>query len=892
MKQRHTVHTFRGRPADAFIGLVLNIALAALLVASTGPTASANLLGGSGPASGSSQPQTPAVQPYIPGDINGDGVVDIRDLRILEGFIGKPASMCPACDVTHDSVISVADARTLVTLCTYPRCAIEPNTPITISETFESVPGLVGHLLSISPNGVATIPTGATTATFSVAPNHTQYVQIKDSGRPFGWLAVWPSWFTLNPKTPIGPLSTAAAMVFIVPGIFTDELQQQDSYMKILLALPQISALSNALQMQAETNSPITTSAVKTAYNSAIVAAFRAIGAANTASTSIATPAFNSTQSAQFSETPNVDPSVTELLDDQIWLSTNEQTLMPEWTGTALKPSLLDNYGLNEDMYSLGVVYPVETSAYSTEQTFAGLWGDTGAYNPFFSATTLQAQPSNPSAVVLASPTPQGTFILDPAYNLWDAIGNISTLIPLVDGNLSGATEVDSTGFSLPPSTADYVVHMYTCAAGTNNPNTNAELNLIGTWDNGTAALEFADSCLLNVSQFALAELSDLIPNVGIGPFSTATFTKYFLQDLSAEIGNNPNEVPTAVGALSCAILDQVTAIVENVGNYYCIQGENVSVTSDYISAIASLLNLSASAAQEAGNQVASENTSDMIVQILEAASGKVQNFLTDGITSDIENAGRAATYNFDSRNLEPWQGALVQVGNPWTPSISMPPQFAEASSASGNSISLPFVYDAATAPATAVILGAGATQYFYVGSTAGGSSACGCVGAYGANPMTNMTWSPDLNVDASASGNRSISIGRSTSPVGSYVTPAGNHGIAGVGLSGYYVVAHDSEFTGNGTTITVPFSVTAGDIALIAVGGQGTGDIVLSGIPAEAITDKTYSEAGSNVIASEAFYASTSLSPGEYFATLSSTTFGTNSSAAIGAVVYILAPN
>ena len=76
----------------------------------------------------------------------------------------------------------------------------------------------------------------------------------------------------------------------------------------------------------------------------------------------------------------------------------------------------------------------------------------------------------------------------------------------------------------------------------------------------------------------------------------------------------------------------------------------------------------------------------------------------------------------------------------------------------------------------------------------------------------------------------------------------------------------------------------------LVAVGGQGTGEIALSGIPATQVVDSTYSEGGSDVIASQAFYTAT-LPAGSYTVDLSSTTYATNASAAIGAVVYVLTP-
>jgi len=60
----------------------------------------------------------------IPGDLNGDGKVDLEDEAILQGAINTTAvGPNDARDLNHDGKINALDARILVTLCTYPRCA-------------------------------------------------------------------------------------------------------------------------------------------------------------------------------------------------------------------------------------------------------------------------------------------------------------------------------------------------------------------------------------------------------------------------------------------------------------------------------------------------------------------------------------------------------------------------------------------------------------------------------------------------------------------------------------------------------------------------------------------------------------------------------------------------
>jgi 3-phytase len=59
------------------------------------------------------------------GDIDGDGDVDRDDINIIRSHRGEPASLCPECDIDGDGVITVRDARKLVKICTRPRCLCE-----------------------------------------------------------------------------------------------------------------------------------------------------------------------------------------------------------------------------------------------------------------------------------------------------------------------------------------------------------------------------------------------------------------------------------------------------------------------------------------------------------------------------------------------------------------------------------------------------------------------------------------------------------------------------------------------------------------------------------------------------------------------------------------------
>lgn len=57
------------------------------------------------------------------GDLNRDGIIDRKDVKIIKRYRNQPASVNPDCDIDGDGTITRLDAHKLMSMCTYPKCA-------------------------------------------------------------------------------------------------------------------------------------------------------------------------------------------------------------------------------------------------------------------------------------------------------------------------------------------------------------------------------------------------------------------------------------------------------------------------------------------------------------------------------------------------------------------------------------------------------------------------------------------------------------------------------------------------------------------------------------------------------------------------------------------------
>jgi hypothetical protein len=84
-------------------------------------------------------------------DVNGDGMVDSRDATLIMSALGLPASSPgDPRDANGDGQITIADARTCATVCTYAKCAAS-TLPASMQLTLNQLVAGAGGTLTVSP---------------------------------------------------------------------------------------------------------------------------------------------------------------------------------------------------------------------------------------------------------------------------------------------------------------------------------------------------------------------------------------------------------------------------------------------------------------------------------------------------------------------------------------------------------------------------------------------------------------------------------------------------------------------------------------------------------------------------------------------------------------------
>jgi beta-lactam-binding protein with PASTA domain len=101
------------------------------------------------------------VAPAVVGDINGDGVVDINDLNILNNHLDEPADIGDPLDLNSDGIINTLDATILTTLGGITFTIVPDVVNLAQADAGTAITGanlIVGHVIAVTSSSV---PAGA-----------------------------------------------------------------------------------------------------------------------------------------------------------------------------------------------------------------------------------------------------------------------------------------------------------------------------------------------------------------------------------------------------------------------------------------------------------------------------------------------------------------------------------------------------------------------------------------------------------------------------------------------------------------------------------------------------------------------------------------------------------
>jgi hypothetical protein len=422
------------------------------------------------------------------------------------------------------------------------------NAPATVAPTNGPVPtasanvavvpipgSSTANLVAVSPVGEQAVNPASSTASFTVASSGTSFVGVVDVTRTFGWTAVSPGWFSLA-GAQIGPLSTAVQMVFMTPGVYTADVDQQRIELAALAVLPSIASLASALNSNASQSDPFSSSAVKTAYQQAVTDGLRSVSALSRSNRLRArvfptsSGASRGTTDGRRSSSTTVGtlngPNATFVISDN---NAGSVLFQPQWQSSI--------GGAGQGLYWVGAIYKVDASAYSSA-----------------AALTSALQQDQWLQVNLAQSAPIGYVLLPPQPNFWGffkfqdyIVGALFKAVAPSDDHPASIFQVSST------TDAVYVAHLYTCGLGGTNPvNSVKDFGLIIGWS-GAGRL-VGKACILNGISIGIdildgfangADLRGVLPDGDLVTIATGMLQSNFELSLS----RSPTDVEASLAS-------------------------------------------------------------------------------------------------------------------------------------------------------------------------------------------------------------------------------------------------------------------------------------------------------------------------------------------------------
>ena len=488
------------------------------------------------------------------------------------------------------------------------------------------------NFVSVSPLGENIISANATSATFQTAPNVPQIVAVMDTSRNFGWTAVSPAWFQTR-GAELGPMSTAVQLVFIVPGVFSDNIFAQPGIVSALAGLPALRAFSDALRSNSSASDPLSVPAVQSSYRAAVAAALDAVSALQRLAPRGPDIRWNLARSAPrtgfsaMDSQPMAAAAVSfngpnplndaDALFEVSGASDTEITIEPVWS-----PTSGISTGIGQGLYWLGAADEVDTSQYVSFSDLSAKWN----MEPW--RTDISVSHEVPSFV-----------ILQPQISIFDLLDVVNLAVTAAGWFTPTAA---GTPLSLRPEGV-YALHLYTCGFSQSMPSDlPKDFDLITGWNKGQALQRWAASCGFNIAMFSLDIYSAVV-------------------DLKSTFGS------AATGSCSVQLVEAENSILTSVSTDLLpvLAGGKPPNPGDVLTAV--------------GHEIV-ESTQALLpvaeCQIKKKGLIALIRFLGSAINfaADVGAAGNLINTIGSSIAVEPWQGEYIEVGNPvWASPTATP---------------------------------------------------------------------------------------------------------------------------------------------------------------------------------------------------------------------------
>ena len=247
---------------------------------------------------------------------------------------------------------------------------------VTVVAPVAPLPGASADaLMVVTPFGEYSVGSDVVEGEFSVVEDSVSVVALMDTGRDFGWTAIWPAWFDVAVVSPagaggvrrlsaedvVGAESTAVAAVFMQPGIFHTDVGAARGIMDELRVIPAVASFASLLELYVGDSDPFEVPAVVAAFEAAVEAAFEVLGVVDEVVGEASRSSEVEIERTSASVTRQLDVGVTD------W-SLDGLSLVPVWRSTYSRAG--------RGLSWAGRVYEVDAGRFDRSFDLAELWDE------------------------------------------------------------------------------------------------------------------------------------------------------------------------------------------------------------------------------------------------------------------------------------------------------------------------------------------------------------------------------------------------------------------------------------------------------------------------------------------------------------------------------------